>query len=481
MTTTPWLRAIASITVALTLAGSAPLAIAQPPTLCGTAQPRGCELWEALADGDGPQDPYKVIHSSDGTRLFVFGNDGDFATTAIWALESATGAQAWRATDRYGDYSSTPRDLVVSPDGTRLYAAMGMAHPLTSRPHLALAAFDAMTGEQLWRRTFDLTGAAGLAVSPDGNTLYVGGVRMRASDDIHPFALTTTDGSTLWSAFYDGEGTTVGQAQGPAPDGPRAVALSPDGTRFFLTGESANRTIPVYDAITLAYDTSTGALLWMERLPGLRDDLLGVALSAASYRIEAAPDGTRVFTLGTEGLRAHDAATGTSLWRPSREDHGCEMYGWKACDLAVDGAGGAVFIRTESHFAAYEMSDGALRWTMWAALPNAEYTSANIAVHPDGRTFYVLGNAYKLNLGTGVPDDESTALEAYDAKTGVLLWRVLHRQWEFDFATDLVLSIDGEQAYALTSNSPAGGDDYTLSAYNTRMGLRADPPLPPLI
>jgi DNA-binding beta-propeller fold protein YncE len=86
----------------------------------------------------------------------------------------------------------------------------------------------------------------------------------------------------LWRSSYNG------------PADPHALAVSPDGSKVFVTGGSESRSGD-RDFATLAHDASSGAKLWRTRFdgPGNGDDY-GDALAVS-------PDGSEVFVTGRSG------------------------------------------------------------------------------------------------------------------------------------------------------------------------------------
>src|SRR5262245_9444641 len=143
----------------------------------------------------------------------------------------------------------------------------------------------AMPGNRLWVRRHEGPGGANAwgkdtAVSPDGTTVFAAGYELTgpASAVATTIAYSAEDGSQLWRASYDG----------PADDWDTAlaVAVSPDGTTVFVTGESGTDNpddYPVYDFLTIAYSTSDGAQLWAKVYDGSSLD--------ESHAIQVAPDG----------------------------------------------------------------------------------------------------------------------------------------------------------------------------------------------
>src|SRR6266508_3931678 len=106
----------------------------------------------------------------------------------------------------------------------------------------------------------------------------------------------------------------------PAPEnrpgrGPSmAPAVSPDGTRLYVTGSVTDYPRHVYG--TIAYDAHTGATLWVQTFAGpLKIDTV--------EELVVSPDGARVFVSGTGKVPNHsydieteasDAQTGAEMW-----------------------------------------------------------------------------------------------------------------------------------------------------------------------
>ena len=96
-----------------------------------------------------------------------------------------------------------------------------------------------------------------------------------------PSAGASTSRQTIWVARYDGP------SDSPSFDTARSIAVSPDGSKVFVTGYSYG---DGDDYATLAYDASTGTKLWLSRYNGPGYGASSLAVS---------PDGARVFVTGT--------------------------------------------------------------------------------------------------------------------------------------------------------------------------------------
>ena len=124
---------------------------------------------------------------------------GDYLTIAY---RTSTGARLW--TRRYSagrnDYSS---DVVASPDGARLFVT-GRSEGGTSDDDYATVVYNAATGSQLWVRRYNGPGggpdaAADVALSPRGSTVFVTGTGSgQHSFEAVTIAYSATDGTRRW-------------------------------------------------------------------------------------------------------------------------------------------------------------------------------------------------------------------------------------------------------------------------------------------
>lgn len=245
----------------------------------------GAPVWVSFftSPGERHESPATVRVSPNGARVYVTGGatysgtGRDFITVAYDAL---TGDQVWAV--RYDGPKSetdTARALVLSPDGSTLYVSgrsiwfkrNGDSSALQPDecpwcPHIragtwdyATVAYDASTGAQLWVARLhegkDADSSPSLAVAPDGSRLYLAGIRGtypytgREADDYVTVSYNAATGAKVWMDMYDGTANDYDTAD--------AIAISPDGSRLFVTGRST-RLVGGRDITTIAYDLTPG-------------------------------------------------------------------------------------------------------------------------------------------------------------------------------------------------------------------------------
>jgi hypothetical protein len=458
-----------ALVVSCLAAGSVGVARSDPLRAAGADRPA---TWVSRYHaGSGASQASSVAVSPDGTRVFVTGfsegpNGSDYATAAYMA---ATGGALWLS--RYdGPLSGVDEadSVVVAPDGSKVFVT-GSSEGLEGFRDYTTVAYDAATGTELWvsrydgpNKTTDI--AYALAVSPDGSRVFVTG-ESGGGDTNWDYATAAYDastGSSLWSSRYDGAGSV---------DSALSLVVSPDGTRVFVTGSSwaSNNS---YDYATLAYDTASGATLWGRRYNGPAEG------TDAATAIAVSPDGTTVFVTGlSKGVGtdldyatvAYGAIGGAKRWvtrytgpEPGRDE---------AESVAVSPDGDRVFVtgRSETSLTdwdyatvAYGTDSGTELWATRYDGPAMDRDEAySVGVSPDGSRVFVTGNS----SGTTTSWDYATL--AYDAATGAGLWlgRWNSPNDDLDQAFSLAVSPDGASVFVTGYAARGFTSDYATVAY----------------
>ncbi|MFN2545591.1 MAG: PQQ-binding-like beta-propeller repeat protein [Actinomycetota bacterium] len=418
------------------------------------ARPTGtsCRAWTSTYD-HGSWDrsvglgagAHNVAVSPDGHFVFTTFASFDDTTgydTVVVAFDAVTGQQVWSNRFDWNHLCDTPLDIAVSPDGSRVFVIGVYGSPgalLSCTPYYwsyATLAFDAATGIRLWFSSYigpekgpDM--GFRIAVSPAGDTVFVSGVSCcswvegLATWDLATVAYDAATGERRWVARYDDPEH--------GDDEPLAIAVSPDGSRVFVSGAGGKDVIPCglckqHEKLrfqTVAYDAHTGQQQWVRTYDGVD------GTQSAAWDLVVAQDSTRVFVTGTGNYGAngstattlaYDAADGDTLWEQG-EGSGTDGMVASGSSVVVSPTGlGRVYVggtvsgtalsgqasSWTSFAAAYDPLTGERRWMTGQNAPsNFESSGTAITVAPDGSAVYEVGLLIPVNdmtaAGAGVP------------------------------------------------------------------------------
>jgi|HubBroStandDraft_6_1064221.scaffolds.fasta_scaffold74321_2 outer membrane protein assembly factor BamB len=283
----------------------------------------GAQLW---ADASGPQGRTDAIAvSPGGSAVFVTGATGTVAYNA------ATGATLWTA-------ATGASVIAVAPDGSAVYVTSPLPFGYRDRYTAYLTtAYDAATGDTLWTAQYDVpkgtSAPAAIAATSTGSAVIVTGTTRDATGTVVNFgtvAYNPVTGARLWvRAYHSPNGASSA----------RSLAISPDGSRAFVTGATDEVPGSLFygDYATVAYNTATGAPVWTARYRGPASGYGGPPEDVA-----VSPDGAKVIVTGynwsaSPGSQpefatvAYDSGTGAQLWvarygQPAKEaDYGVSV------------------------------------------------------------------------------------------------------------------------------------------------------------
>jgi hypothetical protein len=431
----------------------------------------GRQLWASRHQGLGNSmdAAYDVAVGPDGSMVFVTGagtvtavEESDFVTVAY---DAATGTQVWSAdyagTGGFNDFAES---IAVAPDGSVVFVT-GSSFGSGTLSDYATVAYDAHTGAQLWVSRYDgpASGddvAYSLAVDPDGSAVFVTGGSQGLADgfDYTTVAYTAATGALLWTARYDGPTHLYDVA--------RSLAVSGDGTRILVTGES-DVSATDSDYATVSYDAATGAQRWAARYGGALhsfDEPWSVAASADGAA--AVVTGYSASSQGDDyATVAYDQDTGGTLWvrrydGPAHSvDHALDVaVSPDAQETIVTGSSTGVGTSDDIATIAYDGSGHRMWIRRFVAPGRSSDEGFALALSPDASTAYVAGTT-----------DGSYATIAYEAGTGAVLWgRRYGGTGNSDGAYAVTTAPDGSAVFVTgQSYTPGSGTDYATVAYST--------------
>ena len=318
-----------------------------------------------------------------------------------------------------------------------------------------------LDGSTRWVARFNGPGGAqdaigdegwGIAVSPSGDRVYVTGDQnqglggtptdFRFVSDFITLAYDTSTGAQLWSAGY--HGPAVG------PDIAEQAAVSADGQRVYVTGESQAADLSTgksggSDATTISYIAATGAQDWVSRF-----HIAGSDRNNAVGTTSIAVNGTGIDTSGTyetasgsgyEVVALKDdraAHNGAQLWTSASD---ATLFFHPARGSLAATANGVFLTGTEPSSAAPPMTcppqqtsgaanteygtialdplTGAPRWKRtYAGQTGGNVGAFGLAADVAGSRVFVAGQA----SGPLPQCSVGIATVAYDGSTGAQVW-----------------------------------------------------------
>jgi len=277
---------------------------------------------------------------------------------------------------------------------------------------------------------------ADIATSRDGTRTFVTGEGGRLGGEIVTIARDTETGAVLWERRHDA-GVGVG----------RALEVSPDGTRLYVTSHGYESSTETAFTVTIAYATARGEELWAARTEGVW-----------GYAITLSADGSRIFVAGTSGPWVNEMTvvaydnSGVWLWQtffvdPTYTNSGAGSVVAAGNDkVIVTGAAGTPSEQIGvGYTVAFDQTDGALAW----ATPRP--TTGPLAIAPDATRVFVTGSTLVKDAVYGWRM-RGYVTDAFDVETGSLLWTATYSVnlpvlGPWDQAFDIGVAPDGLRVY----------------------------------
>jgi DNA-binding beta-propeller fold protein YncE len=244
------------------------------------------------------------------------------------------------------------------------------------------------------------TDGSAMALSPDGTRVYVtGGREIAGTLDYETIVLDAPTGATVWEATFDGAAN--------GDDAAMAIGIGPSGAKVYVSGRSDGAT-STGNYATIAYDAADGSKRWMRRFHAPAEVYSVMALAVA-------PNGSRIVVTGFGQQVGHDqfatvayGALGGKVWADRydgprhRESIGVDVEISPDSRQAVvtgrtPGAKGLDDLATIS----YGVTHGPTLWVRRYDGPyGASDIAAAVAMSPTGSRAFVIGDSDSIDRHT---------------------------------------------------------------------------------
>src|SRR5262245_10571889 len=377
------LASLALFTSAMSLAAVSPAAAAI------------VNLVEVHSDGNGGFDALDgargIAVSPDGKHVYLAADKEN--AVSVYDRDPSTGAmtqiQVLRDGEDGGPGLAGARGVTLSGDGLFVYVAAGVDDALTvfSRdPATGLLSFVQVVEDNA-AGVNGLDGAASIAITSDGTSLYVAGSVDKA--------VSVYRGNPVTGLVSFQEIHREGVAGVTGTDHARTVAISPDGQNVYSAGSA-------YDSIAVfRRDASTGSLMFVEVQ---HDGAGGVDGLDGARGVAVSPDGLNLYVTGSiddkMAVFRRDPATGALTFLAVYKDDDGEIDGlnggW-AVTVSGDGTRVYVVANVDDALAVFRRDPATGLLTFLEVRRNGigGVSGLNgaraVAVSPDGASIYVCG------------------------------------------------------------------------------------------
>lgn len=483
-------------TAAVVVIAAGPAAVAAGPlaTDCGAGRRPGCVAWAdrwRMTDETARQAGRAIATSPDGSLVFVTGSRRDLA------YEAASGLLVWSAANGAGG-GIGGQDIAVNPSGSYVVTTGEGRYPHPNQVtggEVVVTARHPPTGRELWQarhRDPDLETYTARAVAATDARVFVTGGRVNPYQ-LATFAFDAATGERLWLAHH-GRTAGAGAAASSKARGVDIVA-SPDGARVFVTGFIAERE-PFVEWVTIAYDGATGEELWTRSQASGTDD------AAEPKEMVLHPDGRLLYVTGwgkQPRLRggsfdfvtvAYDTSTGAVVWSDGfhspfdRVAFDSDDLGWSV-DMSPDGRLLYVAGFSEDpadpdpnganyHLEARDARTGQEVWSaavpFFVATQDAEglFGSVKVRASPDAREVYVAVSAHDGASIAG--SDIAYGVAGFDAAGGAFRWRGSYSQVDApSYPKALAVDPHGRRIYATGQGGERAETSVQTVAFSVRI------------
>jgi sugar lactone lactonase YvrE len=275
---------------------------------------------------------------------------------------------------------------------------------------------------------------ADIQFNDDGTRFYVVGT---SADSVYQYSCTTAwDIST---GFYaDKSFSVAGQESSPT-----GIFFKSDGTKFYMVGQSGN-TVYQYSCAT-AWDVSTAFYANKAFYVGSQE--------SSSHGLFFKPDGTKFYIVGQSSVRVYQYSCATA-WDVSTASYDSKSFNVISQESSPAGVffksdGTKLYVIGSSNDAVFQYSC-ATAWdvstgsydTKFCRLSGIEGVSNGLFFKPDGTRLYIIGSAFDLAI-------EFTLSTAWDVSTDNRAGGVFYVGGQETSVADIFFKPDGTKFYII--------------------------------
>jgi len=388
--------------------------------------------------------PSDVTFSSDGTKMFVLGLEGDDVNEYTLATPFDVSTADFAVSFSVADQDTFPTGLAFSSDGTKMFVAGNEGDDINE--YTLSTPFDVSTAD--FAVSFSVAGEdtipSDVTFSSDGAKMFVVGFD---GSDINEYTLTTPfDVSTADFAV-----SFSVAAQETTPQG---VAFRSDGIKMFVVGNDGDN-VNQY-TLTTPFDVSTASFVDSFSVAGQDTNPKDIAFSS---------DGTKMFVVGDTGddISEYTLASGFTLFHTTFVDSfSVAAQENNPTALAFSSDGTKMFVVFSSGQDVYEYILSTPFDVTTSSFVDSFSTFAqddsleDLAFSPDGTKMFVVGTA-------GNPDVNGyTLTTGFDVSTAAFV-DSFDVSGEGNGVRGLAFSSDGTKMFVLFTTGDDKIVEYTLS------------------
>jgi sugar lactone lactonase YvrE len=360
---------------------------------CATAWDVSTGSYDTKSFSVAAQDtnPYGVFFKSDGTKFYIVGqtNDTVYQYSCATAWDVSTASYDTRSFS-FGTQETEPIGLFFKSDGTRLYV-VGVTNDNICQYDLPLAwdVVNAGFGIKSFAVNLQDESPTEITFSSDGTKLYLLGT---IGDAVYQYTCSTAWDVTTAGFNYNSSGAYGRARVGTQETSPNSLFFKPDGTKFYIVG-LANDTVYQYscatawDVSTTSYENKSFSVNAQETFP-----------TALFFK----PDGTTFYIAGQTNDRIYQYTCATA-WDVSTASYATKSFSVASQETNPAGLffksdGAKFYIVGSNNDTVYQYSC-ATAWDVSTAsyenksfsVTSQESTPTGIAIDDLGRFLYICG------------------------------------------------------------------------------------------